>query len=255
MTTTVTICGLERQYRHLNEVYLALAHREQTVLEDIDGTAAATGPCTKICGVDFEQELTPLPDDIPVCTDSDTNKFAMLCWCMLSACESGSVGGDACRMEEVLFAAADDAREQTAPGRQFEHLLGLTLAISNHGVESWIMRGDPHNGAVLFKTLGELWERQLGASNEGRRRTKTSAGISPELRKFAIRACSGLQSYLKSWRSMVKVAALEKKYFFGSSVKGWRGLLDLVYFEVFGRIDVNLGFAGFRTTSDLHCVG
>ena len=31
--------------------------------------------------------------------------------------------------------------------------------------------------------------------------------------------------------------------------------MDLVYFEVFGRIDVNLGFAGFRTTSDLHCVG
>ena len=46
-----------------------------------------------------------------------------------------------------------------------------------------------------------------------------------------------------------------KKIFFGRSVKGWRGLLDLVYFEVFGRIDVNLGFAGFRATSDLHFGG
>ena len=36
--------------------------------------------------------------------------------------------------------------------------------------------------------------------------------------------------------------------------RGW-GLLDLVYFEVFGRIDVNLVFAGFLATSDLHFLG
>ena len=32
-------------------------------------------------------------------------------------------------------------------------------------------------------------------------------------------------------------------------------ILDNGYFEVFGRIDVNLAFAGFLATSDLHFMG
>ena len=39
-------------------------------------------------------------DGLPFTTGSITNKFCMLLWRILSACESGSVGGDACRMAQ-----------------------------------------------------------------------------------------------------------------------------------------------------------
>ena len=93
----VSILGLEKRYHRLHGVYNGLLEREQSVasmLSDLDNDTAgvADGPCTRISVVDFAEELQPLPDDLPLATDSDANKFAMLVWRMLSACESGSVG-------------------------------------------------------------------------------------------------------------------------------------------------------------------
>ena len=55
--------------------------------------------------VDFARPIEPIEDmDVPFSTDS-INKFGVLAIKMLSACSSGSTGGDACRMMLVLNAA------------------------------------------------------------------------------------------------------------------------------------------------------
>ena len=163
----------------------------------MEGTRAE-GPCTVINGVDFSTALKPLPDAVALKTDSVANKFAMLIWSMLDACESGSIGGDACRMNYVLTSAAQDTLNFTSVGPRFQHLLGLTLAIFNHGVESWIVRGDPSFGRTLFKVMGDEWKKLLQKPEA----TLVAAGISLELRGFAIESgCMNLQKYLKSFDS------------------------------------------------------
>lgn len=196
----VSICGLEKQYEGLHRVYLQLAAREQEIREGMDD--ARPGPCTMINGVDFAAALSPLPRSMPLKTDSDANRFAMLVWKMLDACESGSVGGDACRMDDVIFAAADDAKEEghSFSPRRFEHLLGLTLALSNHGVESWLQRGDPHNVRVIFKSLGDGWKPLLSPGASSQKEKVLAAGVSTELHQFAIEACEALQRQLASDR-------------------------------------------------------
>lgn len=129
----VSILGLEKNYSRLDRVYGQLSDREQFSFDDSPG-AARKGRCTEICGVDFARPLTPLPADAPFATGSAANMFAMLVWNMLEACESGSIGGDACRMADVLCAASNEALAVEAVGARFEHLFGLTLAISNHGL-------------------------------------------------------------------------------------------------------------------------
>lgn len=193
----VSILGLEKEYENLHRVYGQLEARERGIRDDLHDTHNSH----KIYTVDFSLDLEPLPPDAPIRTDSEANRFGMLVFRMLCACESGSIGGDACRIEDVLFAAADDAKDagpasSASSFRQFDHLLGLTLAVSNHGVESWIVRGDPHNGKVFFKALGDLWKKQLGKDNDQK---LADAGVSAEVRQFAIETCEGLQGYLKSF--------------------------------------------------------
>ena len=79
------------------------------------------------------------------------------------------------------------------PARRFEHLLGLTLAIYNHGLRSWMSRGDPDEGEKIFKIMGEEWKK-LYNEDEGR---LAARGISAELRKFALDACAALAQFLK----------------------------------------------------------
>ena len=65
-------------------------------------------------GVGFKQVFTPLPASVPLKTDSDANKYAMLVCKMLDACESGIIPGDACRQREVLIATTNDALAKTS---------------------------------------------------------------------------------------------------------------------------------------------
>lgn len=191
----VSILGLQKKYRELNSVFETLASRDRSMADLLgDGpedTAHQDGPVTKINFVDFAKPLTPLPEDMALKTDSDANKFAMLVWRMLDACESGSTGGDAMRQAEVMAAAANDAFSINMPKQLFEHCLGLTFAIMNHGVESYIQRGDPDVGEQVFRLLATKWRTLFVMTDE-------MLGIPAELRKLAINACDGLQKYLKS---------------------------------------------------------
>jgi len=80
---------------------------------------------------------------------------------------------------------------------QFEHLLGLTLAIYNQGLRTWLLRGDAELGRWVFKTLGEAWRTMFKLSEE----MLVSEGISKELREFAMKYCESTRKYLKSYAS------------------------------------------------------
>jgi hypothetical protein len=195
----VSIFGLEKEYVNLHRVYMELLRRDLSVLEDMGQgePPADISTCTKINFVDFAAALTPIPEGIPLETNSDANKFLMLVCKMLDACESGSIGGDACRMTSVVLAATDDALDVRPNGKRFHHLLGLTAAISNHGMESWFQRGDPDSGDYVFKELGDAWKKMLKLPEE----QLAAEGVSQELRKFAVQSCQGLQKYLKHFGS------------------------------------------------------
>jgi hypothetical protein len=187
----VSILGLENQYQELGQVYAQLLARELSTSELIGGDVA---PNT-ISGVDFAEPLDPLPDDVPLSTGSDANKFAMLVWRMFDACNSGSIGGDACRLADVLAAATNDALAKKALTPRFHHLLGLILAISNHGLRSWILRGDKDLGEQVFRLVGNAWKKMFALPAD----TLASAGINAELRKLAVDWCEETRKYLRSF--------------------------------------------------------
>ena len=89
----VSILGLEQQYEELNREYLHLSERERQTDSicsddsDDEPPVEAAGRCFvfRAADVKFAEELPPLPDDVPVKTDSDTNKYSMLVWKMLEA--------------------------------------------------------------------------------------------------------------------------------------------------------------------------
>ena len=132
------------KYPELHRTYKELSDREKDVQENFGGTSSGTSLLTEINGVDFAKPIRKdsLPEDVPLKADSDAHRFGIFVWGMLDACESGSVGGDACRMSNVLAAAVDDVRAFASKGDLFHHLLGLVLAIRNQGVQSWLERGD-----------------------------------------------------------------------------------------------------------------
>ena len=153
----VSILGLQKIYPQLSDAFNKLASRDadfQDMMGDdepVDKPTASAKEVTKINFIDFAAPLQPLPASVPLATDSAANKFLFLVWKLLDACESGGVGGDACRQADVLGAATDDAiNEPKDPASGFQLLLGLTLAISNHGIGSFIERGDPDIGAQVL---------------------------------------------------------------------------------------------------------
>jgi hypothetical protein len=180
------------RYTELHQAYDMLADRYKDCMESYDGTPLPPGPLTKINRVDFAKPLGPLPESVPLKADSDANRFGVFVWGLLDACESGSIGGDACRMSTVLAAAVDDALDFRSKGDKFNHLLGLTLAIRNQECSSWFERGDPELGKAIFKAVGDEW-RKLFALPEA---SLAKEGISPELRKFAIDYNEGLRKFL-----------------------------------------------------------
>ena len=121
------------RYPRLFREYTYLSEREKGAdLCDILGDYhspkidQATGLCTTIMMVDFTNALPALPDECPMKTESDANKFFQFLFNCLTASESGSIGGDACRQFDVLNAALYDAISQTSTVATFEHLLGWT---------------------------------------------------------------------------------------------------------------------------------
>ena len=206
----ISFITLKNRYPELHRAYLHLSNREKSWAQDFfdeddERRPTGPGPLSTISGVDFTKPLSPLRDDFPLTTGSDANKFGMFVWKLLDACESGSVGGDSCRMEDVLFAALDDAVSNDRVANPlgylstrwaFEHLLGLALAIRSHGVGPWLDRGDAENGQLLFDTMAGAWKK-LFAIPEA---VLAAEGISPELRAFAIKWCKGLQALLKESR-------------------------------------------------------
>ena len=65
-----------------------------------------------------------------------------------------------------------------SPSRRFHHLLGLTAAIANHGMQSWFQRGDPDAGAHVFKALGDAWKKLFKTTKEKDVEEVFSCGIS-----------------------------------------------------------------------------
>ena len=202
----LSLIALEARYPELHRVYTELSDREKAGRENFGDPGPVSGLATEIMGVDFTSPLAALPDSFPFKTGSDTNRFAMFLWKMLDACESGSVGGDACRMSSVLVAAANDSLSifevdassltVRGVGPRFEHLLGLTLAIVNHGVASWLERGDPDNGKRIFLEIGKEWRKILALPEE----RLAAEGISAAHREFASKSNDSLQRYLKASR-------------------------------------------------------
>jgi len=133
--------------------------------------------------------------------DSDANRFAMFVWKCLSACESGSVGGDACRQFGVLNAALDDAVALASTNDRFSHLLGWTCAAFNHGMDSMMYRYCPHGIHSLFLAAAAEWKKVFKVIPEG------GCGaweVSADLRVFAIWNCKALQKMLRSYKREMK---------------------------------------------------
>jgi len=175
------------RYPRLYREYNFFSDREKEGNSDA-AVSNANGLCTTISFVDFTK---PLEDhgDCPMKTESDANKFCMFVWKILNACESGSIGGDACRQFDVLNNALDDSLAMHSIAARFEHLLGWTAAATNHGLHALLYRGDPDRNRSLFKAVGDEWKKIFEANTE--------VVVSEELRKFAIWMCESFQKLLK----------------------------------------------------------
>ena len=119
--------------------------------DEADGGAAAgagggpANPKAKIMGVDFGEEV-PAPDTELFGVDrSDFDVPGALVCMLLSACESGSTGGDACRQGNVMAAAIDDVAamnpKRTSVSCMFQHVAGITWAFMQHGLRAFVERG------------------------------------------------------------------------------------------------------------------
>ena len=146
--------------------------------------------------VDFARPLEPIEDmDVPFSTDSLINKFGVLVIKMLSACSSGSTGGDACRMMLVLNAALKEVnacmgrRGVEAKAEGFQRLLGLTLAILMHRARDFFYRGDPSFATELFETMGKHWRNLFKTSAER---------YGQPLHEYALEQCEDLAAFLKT---------------------------------------------------------
>jgi len=153
-------------------------------------TDAATGLATKIMFIDFTQQLADNGDS-PLKTESDGNKFCIFLWKMLDASESGSIGGDACRFFDALYAAYQDIMKLNSTATKFEHLLGWTIAVCSHGIRALLERGDPDRNRILFKYIAEEFKKIF--------KLETAAvGIDNGLKEFAMEWCGAMQKMLRS---------------------------------------------------------
>jgi hypothetical protein len=133
--TPLSLTTVKARYPNLYRTFTHLSDSQLQCDEDcnMDPTPidAATGLATKIMFVDFTQ---PLGDNkgSPMKTESDANKFCIFLWKMLDASESGSIGGDACRFFDALYAAYQDIMYMSSTAAKFGRLMGWVIAVVNH---------------------------------------------------------------------------------------------------------------------------
>ncbi|KAL7545468.1 hypothetical protein ACHAWF_008819 [Thalassiosira exigua] len=146
------------------------------------------GLCTTIYFVDFDKSLPPIPEEakMPFTNDSDIDKFGVFVLNMLEACESGSIGGDACRQNTVLLAALEEIAYMSDHQKRIEHLLGLTFAIGNHGLRPFLERGDPDSGRWIFGEIAKQWKKFFDHN------------INDPIRQVAMVYCDAVQKMLKN---------------------------------------------------------
>jgi len=134
-------------------------------------------------------------------TNSAANKFCTFLFKCLLASESGSVGGDACRQFDILYAAFDDILILSRSGSvrsstsitfhsKFEHLLGWTVAAVNHGLHALLYRGDPDRNRSLFMAVGDEWKKVFDKLD--------NLEVDEAYRKFAIWICECFEKLLKN---------------------------------------------------------
>ena len=110
---------------------------------------------------------------------------------MLDASESGSIGGDACRFFDALIAAYDDIMAFHSVAAKFEHLVGWTIAVYQHGIGAMLERGDPDRNRALFKYVAEQFKKIFKLDNTA------ALGIDDRLKDYAKVWCGNLQKMLK----------------------------------------------------------
>ena len=191
----LALSTVQARYPRLFAMYATLSEREEGTQEAL-GTIGktkplpvdpATGLYTTIFFQNFTETLDRNPDDVPLLTESEGNKYFHLVYRMLLACESGSCGGDACRLFEVLYAALEGAIEYSDSNDYtlFEHLLGWTVAANNHQLFQLWDRAEPYRTQCLFDWAAKEWKRLF-------EKTVVSGaipGVSDEMRNFAILIC------------------------------------------------------------------
>ena len=183
---------LKISYPNTYRQYVSLSNREQSFGDDLDSDEdrdEATvdehhGLCTTITSVDFLELLyeNQMPDHL----SAPAYKFFVFLWKMLDACESGSIGGEACRMMFTLSAALADIEDLDDDDDGHHHLLAWTLATVQHGVHPLLYRGEPEANQELFDDAGRLWKKVF----------KEPSSLSEETRKFAMAWCENFRKLL-----------------------------------------------------------
>lgn len=150
---------LKTHYPNIFQQYLRLSDREKEIAERISNEATVNENelCTTIMFVNF---LEPLHENgIPEHLSEGSYQFFMFLWKLLSACESGSIGGEACRMHFVLYAALNDIMDLEDYVAKLEHMLAWTMAAGKHGLYQVLYRGEPETTQALFKEAGDVWKK------------------------------------------------------------------------------------------------
>lgn len=137
---------------------------------------------------------------------------------MLSASETGSCGGDAARLLQILEAALEGAllHSKSAPEYTFQHLLGWTAAANNHELDMLFERGEPELTQSVFALAAKEWKKLF-------ERTEVNGaipGVSDELRNFAISVCDSFHKLLKSQRKIHGEHAKYSFYFIKPKSRG-----------------------------------
>ena len=192
----LSLDDLEARYPNVFRVYVNLSDREKSTRdclldlqddEDEESNVNDKGLCTKITGVDFTRPIHE--NNLSMHLSDDAYKYTIFLWKLLSACESGSIGGEACRMYQVLCAALDDAVSTKTDKERFERMMAWTIAASSHGLHQVLYRGEPETNQALFREAGNEWKKifEKGAAKPF---------LGEATRTFATGSCDGFHKYL-----------------------------------------------------------
>eukprot|EP00578_Thalassiosira_sp_NH16_P031168 CAMPEP_0181080700 /NCGR_PEP_ID=MMETSP1071-20121207/2707_1 /TAXON_ID=35127 /ORGANISM="Thalassiosira sp., Strain NH16" /LENGTH=325 /DNA_ID=CAMNT_0023162195 /DNA_START=97 /DNA_END=1074 /DNA_ORIENTATION=- len=201
--------SVQEYFPYLHKEYIKLSNRSMNIpghpVPKKEGEH-----CTTIMDANFTLPLAPFGDDekpkIPFDNNSWINQFHVFMMNMFQACESGSIGGDSCRMEDVLCAAAEDIFMQDeymfagmrptyvkSAQERIEHLLGLTMAMVRHEMHALLDRGNPERLELVLGDIAKEWKKFFEPG-----KNITVYNVSDDVREFAKDYCGALQLMLKS---------------------------------------------------------